>query len=127
MHFTEEESEALSRLEIAYAERQAEAVEAASKATHGPTPPANAVTTTGYHQVTLQNIKDREADLEETAQDERYVDRSMGYGFEDYLEDVEKSFATEGRRWDLGSNMESPEVKALKKIFRRVCREMREL
>ena len=115
-----------SRLESAYAQRQAEAVEAASKATHGLTPPADTFTTAGVHYVTLQDIVNREADLEEAAEDERYIDRSMGYGFEDYLDAVEKSFATEGQKWDLGSSAESPEIKALQKIFRRVCREMKQ-
>jgi hypothetical protein len=81
---------------------------------------------TNYHQVTLQDIKDRESDLEEQAENERYVDRSLGYLFEDYVDDVEQHFETDGARWNLGSSMESPEIKAIRKIYQRVLREMRQ-
>lgn len=78
-----------------------------------------------YHKPTLDEIEERENELEDAAEDERYIDRSMGYGFVDYLDDVERTFKTDGKNWDLGSDVEAPSIKAIQKIFRRVCREMR--
>ena len=84
--------------------------------------------TTKYHDLTLADIKEHEVALEELAEDERYIN-GMGYGFEDYLTEIDKGYWAEdlvdGKRWSCGTSLETLEIKALQKIYRRVCREMR--
>ena len=81
-----------------------------------------------YHDITLAEIKQYESQLAELAENERYIDGS-GYNFEDYLDEVDKGYwtapRTDGKKWTCGSSMETPEIKALQKIYRRVCREMK--
>jgi hypothetical protein len=82
---------------------------------------------TGYHTVTLEDVEAAEEELAELAENDRYIDRSMGYNFEDYLCDVEQNMRTgTGQNWDLGTQLTTPVIKAIHKIYRRTLREMRE-
>jgi hypothetical protein len=85
--------------------------------------------TVEYHDLTLADIKEHEVALAELADNERYINGS-GYNFEDYLDEIDKNYWTgervDGKRWSCGTSLETPEIKALQKIFRRVCREMKQ-
>lgn len=78
-----------------------------------------------FHDVTLEDIEAHRDEIEETAYNERYIDRS-GWGFDDFVTEVEKYSTDDFTPWDLGDNWESPVIKELRKIFRKVCKQMRE-
>jgi hypothetical protein len=73
-----------------------------------------------YHLPTLEEIKERTEEIEDIADQERYLDRSLGYTSDDFLDEVERSMWTDDYRWDLGSDTASPNCKAVKKILSRI-------
>lgn len=77
-----------------------------------------------YHVVTLADIDAHRSELEEMAEDERYIDGSRD--FDDFVNEVE-AICGSPHKWDLGTDTDSPVIKELRKITRRVWKEMREL
>ena len=77
------------------------------------------------HPATLEDIKSQRDWIETLAEDDRFVDRTLGYGLEDFVDVVEQSCYTDGLLWELPGQMDDPVVKALAKIYRKVMREMR--
>jgi hypothetical protein len=74
------------------------------------------------HQPTLKEIKERTEEIESIADQERYLDKSLGYTSDDFLDEVERSMRTDDYRWDLGPNTTSPNCKAVKKILSQIRR-----